>query len=64
MCVCVCDCEGTSTANQPQWKLHLQDLESLELRVSTAEWGDTQKNQEKKKQQKSAESSPTVKKAA
>lgn len=32
---------GTSTANQPQWKLHLQDVESLELHVSTAEEGDT-----------------------
>lgn len=34
-------CGGTSTANQPQWKLHLQDVESLELHVSTAEEGDT-----------------------
>lgn len=34
-------CEGTSTANQPRWKLRLLDVESLELHVSMAADGDT-----------------------
>lgn len=52
--------EGTSTANQPQWKLHLPDVERLELHVSTAEEGDTAKRKHQKETQKMAAAKETI----